>query len=107
MRVKIEILPAAQADLIDIGDYIALDNPGRALSFVAEIEELIFKRIAIRPTSFPLRADLAANLRVARHRRYLVFFTQLANSIQIVRVLHGARDIANVLAADERGPQGI
>ncbi|MFG6660984.1 type II toxin-antitoxin system RelE/ParE family toxin [Sulfitobacter sp. 915] len=32
------ILPAARADLIDIGDYIARDNPPRAASFVAEIE---------------------------------------------------------------------
>ena len=98
--MKIKILPAAQADLIDIGDYIALDNPERALSFIAEIEELIFAQIAIRPNSFPLRADLAADLRVARHRRYLVFFTYESGSIQIVRVLHGARDIPNALEAD-------
>lgn len=98
--MKIEVLPAAQADLIDIGDYIAMDYPDRALSFVLEIEEVIFKQIAIRPNSFPLRVDLADNLRVAHHRRYLIFFTQQANLIQIVRVLHGARDIANMLATD-------
>ena len=94
-------MPAAQADLIEIGDYIALDNPDRALRFVLEIEEVIFKQIADRPSSFPLRADLAVDLWVAHHRRYLIFFRQLSNSIQIVRVLHGARDIANALPTDQ------
>lgn len=32
------IRPAAQADLIEIGHYIAIDNPDRALSFIAEFE---------------------------------------------------------------------
>lgn len=35
---RLIILPAAMADLIEIGDFIAQDNPARALSFVAEIE---------------------------------------------------------------------
>jgi len=38
---KLVILPAARADLIDIGDFIALDNRPRAASFVAEIEAKI------------------------------------------------------------------
>ncbi len=101
MRLKIEITPAARADLIEIGDFIAQDNPDRALSFVGEIRDVIFEQIAVRPGSFPLRADLAANLRVARHRRYLIFFVPLGNSIQIVRVLHGARDIAGAFASDQ------
>jgi plasmid stabilization system protein ParE len=35
---RIVILPAARRDIIEIGDFIALDNPARALAFVAEIE---------------------------------------------------------------------
>jgi len=49
------IRPAAQADLIEIGDYIAIDNPDRALSFIAGFEALIFRAIAVRPDSFPTR----------------------------------------------------
>jgi len=56
------IRPAAQADLIEIGDYIAIDNPDRALSFFAEFEALIFSAIA------------------ARHHRYLAFFTHNENA---------------------------
>ena len=48
---RIVILPAARRDLIEIGDFIALDNPKRALSFVAEIEAKI-TAIAERPGRF-------------------------------------------------------
>ncbi|PRA46564.1 type II toxin-antitoxin system RelE/ParE family toxin [Brucella pituitosa] len=71
------IRPAAQADLIEIGDYIALDNPDRALTFIAEFEALIFSVIAARP-------DLGEGLRVARHHRYVVFFTHDAERIEVL-----------------------
>lgn len=51
------ILPAARADLIEIGDFIAVDNPDRAVSFVAEIEAKIIA-VATRPESFPARDEL-------------------------------------------------
>lgn len=91
------IRPAAQADLIEIGDYIAIDNPERALSFISEFEELIFSAIAVRPESFPARPDLGEGLRVARHHRYLVFFTHNAKRIEVLRIIHGARDLQALL----------
>ena len=65
------ILPAAKADLIEIGDFIAQDNPARALSFVAEIEAKMLQA-AERPESFPARDDVHTGLRSARHGRYPV-----------------------------------
>lgn len=89
---RIVILPAARRDLIEIGDFIALDNPKRALSFVAEIEAKITV-IAERPGRFPARDELHAGLRAARHASYLIFFLEAAEEVRIVRVLHGARDL--------------
>jgi plasmid stabilization system protein ParE len=31
--------PQAEIDLEEVGDYIALDNPGRAVSFIREIRQ--------------------------------------------------------------------
>jgi len=81
-----------------IGDFIALDNPARALSFVVEIEATM-ATIAERPESFPSRDELIAGLRNARHGRYLIFFLVTAGEVQIVRVLHGARDLPRALRA--------
>ena len=89
---KLVILPAARADLIDIGDFIALDNPPRAVSFVAEIEAKIVE-IGERPRSFQRRDDLHPGLRHAPHGRYLIFFIERDSEVQIVRVLQGSRDL--------------
>lgn len=92
---RLVILPAARADLIEIGDFIAQDNPERALSFLAEIEAKM-QEAAERPESFPARDDVCAGLRSARHGRYLVFFFNADEEVQIVRVLHGARDLLRI-----------
>ena len=93
---RLVILPAARADLIEIGDFIAQDNPGRALSFLAEIEDKM-RQVAERPGSFPARDDVREGLRSARHGRYLIFFLDVGAEVQVVRVLHGARDLAWLL----------
>ena len=89
---RLVILPAARADLIEIGEFIAPDNPGRALSFLAEIEARMHQA-AERPESFPARDDVREGLRSARHGRYLIFFLDAGAEVQVVRVLHGARDL--------------
>ena len=35
--MRVTISPLAERDLETIGDYIAADNPSRALSFIAEL----------------------------------------------------------------------
>jgi toxin ParE1/3/4 len=52
----------AEIDLEDIGDYIARDNPLRALSFVRELREQC-RRIAETPLAFPARSELGKGLR--------------------------------------------
>lgn len=89
---RLLILPAARADLIEIGDFIALDSPERAASFVAEIEARM-REAAARPMSFQVRDELHEGLRSARHGRYLIFFLEVGDEVRIVRVLHGARDL--------------
>ena len=93
---RLVILPAARADLIEIGDFIAQDNPGRALSFLAELEAKMLQT-AERPESFPARDDVHEGLRSARHGRYLIFFLDAGDEVRIVRVLHGARDLLGLL----------
>lgn len=93
------VLPAARRDLIEIGDFIAEDNPSRAVTFVAEIE-VTMRKIAERPLMCAARDEIHVGLRSARHGRYLIFFEfdGKANTVGIVRVLHGARDLAKVLS---------
>jgi toxin ParE1/3/4 len=94
--MRLIILPAARTDLIEIGDFIALDNPARAASFVTEIEARI-NQVAEQPSRFSVRDELYEGLRSARHGRYFIFFTHDSDEVRIIRVLHGARNLPRVL----------
>jgi toxin ParE1/3/4 len=90
MRVRLS--PRAVTDLDEIGEYIARDNPLRAITFVDELESAC-RRIAENPQAYPLRSDLAPDLRMAVHTNYLILFRILESEIRIERVLHGARNL--------------
>ncbi|GAB6909758.1 type II toxin-antitoxin system RelE/ParE family toxin [Desulfosarcina cetonica] len=86
--------PHAEFDLEEIGDYIARDNPSRAVSFIQEIRDLCAKLTA-SPEAYPLRRELGQDIRMVAFRRYLIFYTA-GDCIRIERILHGARDIPSL-----------
>jgi toxin ParE1/3/4 len=92
---RVRLSPRAVTDLDEIGDYISRDNPHRAATFVDELEGACF-RIAESPQAYPLRADLAEDLRMAVHTNYLILFRILPGEIRIERVLHGARNLPSL-----------
>lgn len=77
--------PDALRDLEGIGAYIAEDNPARAVTFLAEIEEVSCK-IAIAPEAYRSRSDIAEGLRMAVKGRYLILFRVKADRVEIARV---------------------
>jgi toxin ParE1/3/4 len=85
----------AEIDLEEIGDYIARDNPGRALTFVQELRAQCFK-IAAAPLSCAVRPELGENLRSCAHGNYVIFFVVDGSRVLIARVLHGARDLVQI-----------
>jgi toxin ParE1/3/4 len=95
---RLTYLPAALADLREIAFYIAEDNPDRAVSFVDALKRKAAETVE-RPASFAARDDLAPGLRVARYGRYLILFQVVTDGVEIVRVLHGARDLHGALDA--------
>ena len=87
--------PKAVEDLEAIGDFIAADDPLRAVSFIDELLA-VCAAIAERPRAYRRREDLAQGLRQAVHGRYLILFTAGDGEIVIERVLHGARRLEDL-----------
>lgn len=85
----------AEADLEEIGDYIADDNPLRAVSFIHELRKHCTK-LANMPKAYPLRTSLAPGIRIAPYGHYLVLYSDHAEHVLIERVLHGARNIEDL-----------
>ncbi|MGD0260662.1 MAG: type II toxin-antitoxin system RelE/ParE family toxin [Verrucomicrobiota bacterium] len=82
---------AARADLEEIWLFIAQDNPEAADRFVRNLVSR-FPTLASMPQMGRLREELAARLRSFPVRNYVIFYRPMGAGIEIVRVLHGARD---------------
>ncbi len=80
----------AETDSETSGDYIAQDNPGRALSFIEEIRQRC-DRILDTPKAAPQALQLdGLSIRRVVYGRYLVFY---ATTEEAIVVLRGARDL--------------
>jgi toxin ParE1/3/4 len=88
----------ARADLLDIWLTIAIDNPQAA----DRVYERLERRMATL-AQFPLigvaQPAIASNARMLVERPYLILYQVTSDGVQIVRVLHGARDVDATLFA--------
>lgn len=91
--------PLAAADILDIWDYIADDSIEQADRWVDRLDEQL-GLIATQPLMGRARAELAQGLRCFPFGRYVIFHAPTADGIDVVRVLHSARDIDEVLGVD-------
>lgn len=92
--------PLAAADVLDIWDYIAEDSIEQADRWVDKLDEK-FKLIATQPLMGRSRAELAANVRSFPFGRYVIFYEPVEGGIDVVRVLHSARDIDAVFGEEQ------
>jgi plasmid stabilization system protein ParE len=93
------IAPAARVELDEIWNYYAIElqNPDVADRIRDEIFDALHK-LAQMPGMGHFRGDLAAEpLRFWHVRSYLIIYRGEKRPIEIVRVLHGARDVEAIL----------
>jgi len=86
------ISPEAEQDLVDIWLYIAEDQPTNADQFLERLEEHA-ERVAEFNDMGIDRPELASNLKSFPVDRYILFYRQIENGIELVRVLHSSRDM--------------
>jgi toxin ParE1/3/4 len=83
--------PAALRDLRAIGDYIAVENRRRAVTFVAELR-VACSSLSSEAQRYPLQPQWP-DVRRMPVGNYLVLYRVLDHTVQIVRVIHSARDL--------------
>lgn len=97
-----ELSPEAQSDLVAIAGFIAEDSPRAARKLIADIRRAC-EKLAGQPGLGHRRKDLTVEptLRFYAVRRYyLVIYREDTKPLQIVRVLHSARDATAELTGD-------
>ena len=99
---RVERTFQVEPDLYEIATYIGADNPDAAMRFL-DAAEKEFKSLAAmpgkgRPRRFKNpRLSGVRSWRVEGFVNYLIFYRPLADGIEVIRVLHGARDIERIL----------
>ena len=92
---ELRIGPRAYEDLIEIWSYIADDSVTNADAFIDRLYETM-ESLGRNPGAGRQRQELAPGIQSFPFGRYLIFYRALTNSVEIVRVLHGARDVENI-----------
>ncbi len=106
MTRRIVIRPKASADLDEQFAYIAESNFDAALSFFDATRQT-FSQIAQLPgigTVYDIRNPRLEGLQkwaVKGFEKHLIFYLQGDEYIEIVRLIHSARDISQILAEEE------
>lgn len=93
--MNVEVSPQAILDLDDIWAYIAQDNKVAADKVVSLIKHKMTS-LGEFPYIGKPREYLLANLRMLVQNNYLIFY-QVNESVQILRVLHHARDLSELI----------
>ncbi len=97
--------PDALQDLQDIWDYVALDNINAADRLEDEFFDA-FEKLARRPRMGHTRRDLTErDVRFWPTSSYLIVYREHLKALQILAVLHGARDIPEVMRKRHPPPQ--
>jgi len=92
---RYELTEPAASDLESIADYVGGPNPTAALRLLDRLTE-VFQKLAQMPGMGRQRVELAPGLRSFPVGSYVVFYREIPDGAQIVRVLHGARDLSTV-----------
>ncbi len=82
----------ASRDLEEIEDYISRDNPDAAARLILLVREKC-ALLSQQPGMGRDRSDVLSGLRGFPVGNYVIFYQPVDDGIEIVRVLHGARDI--------------
>jgi toxin ParE1/3/4 len=98
-KYSVRLLRTAENDFSDIVSYIAADQPSAARVLAARIEKsLLHLSRNPRMGRIPDEADLARlGYRYLVIENYLVFYVVEGRSIQVHRILHGARHYLDLL----------
>jgi toxin ParE1/3/4 len=85
----------AEADLAEITAYIARDNPARAVTYVRELREHC-RGLVMFPEARRLRPELGEGVRLSVFGNYVVLYVAHPDLLEVRRVVHGARDLADL-----------
>jgi toxin ParE1/3/4 len=100
MRKKLHLTAQARADMKVAWKYFASAGDAAANRHTAEIKKKC-RLLARFPGIGRAREELAPGLRSFAHAPFVIFFRVTHSTVEIVRILHGARDFTSIWKRDD------
>lgn len=95
------IMPTAKEGLLEIAEYIAIDNPAKAIDFIDEMMESLINTLSIFPYGGRVvdHLDLNEEIRMSAYRSYNSYYRIMENQkrVDILFIFNGSRDIENLI----------
>jgi addiction module RelE/StbE family toxin len=88
--------PRALEDLNEIRRYIAKDNPERADTFIEELADVAQALSENGPRHAVVPRFELLKIRSVSYRRYLILYQIEGDTVGVLRIVHGARDLTNL-----------
>lgn len=99
---RVAFADTAEEGLLNIVDYIALDNPVRAVSFVGELTVSVRKMLSAFPYSGKVVEDLGfeQEVRVWPYGDYNSYYHVIEDKqlVEVLFVFHASRDVQALMA---------
>jgi toxin ParE1/3/4 len=106
MRFRVSQRRQARQDILELIGYIAAENPKAAAALYDGYERILATTLASTPdigrpyASRHSRLQGVRAISIGRFRNYLIFYRRKDDEVEVLRVLHGARDIRSILGAE-------
>ena len=96
-------MPSAREGLLAIGEYIALDNPVRSITFVDEITASLEKTLSIFPLSGKIteELELGEEIRVWSYGNYNSYYRVLDSkkTVEVLFIFNASRDVGSLVTS--------
>ena len=93
MSMEVRLRPRAINDLVEIFDYVSTENPVAAARIVDEIEAFCMSSLSDNPHIGTAKDEIVADIRIFPVAGYRVCYFVRDSHIDVVRILHQARDV--------------
>jgi toxin ParE1/3/4 len=97
MSFRVQVNFEAEEDLIAIWASIAVHNPIAADKFVHLLGRKIDSLFEM-PERGTMRDDVQKGMRMLVEGKYLIFYRLFESRVQVLRVIHGSRDLTKIFS---------
>lgn len=96
---RISFTQDARQDMKEIYEYIAEDNIAAADKHMQRLQER-WRALLNQPRLGRKREEIRTGYRSVTAGDYVIFYRPLVDGIEVMRVIHGSRDIKKIVLAD-------